>query len=309
MLLMRLIVKLFSVLYRSTRISSGVRLDDSSARAAGRTLVMRWFGYRWGYVMRTSIAMVACLMCAVSLAAQSMDRVGAEGGDILFTPLIHASVQIEHAGTVIHIDPWSAGDLSAAKPADLVLVTDSPGHHLDPDAISQLRKPGAPVVLTAAGHSKWPDGTVLSNGEGGVFAGVTVEAIAAYDVTPGAPLHPKGDANGYVISLGGKRILVAGVTQCVPEIQALRNIDVAFMPMNLPVDRMRPIPVAECLKTFGPDVVYLYHYDQRYTRWLSNPQGSPPPDDQDTPATIRAFRDAIAGESIEFRDRRWYPPR
>ncbi len=259
--------------------------------------------------MRLSISAALALVYAVSPSAQSSDRVQAEGGDIVITPIIHASVQIEHAGTVVQVDPWSAGDLSGAKPADLVLITDSPGHHLDPAAITRLRKPGAPVVLTSAGHPNWPDGTVLSNGEGGVFAGVTVEAIPAYDLTPGAPLHPKGDANGYVVSLGGTRILIAGVTQCVPEIQALEDITVAFMPMNLPVERMRPIPVAECLKTFTPDVVYLYHYDQPYTRWLSNPQGSPPRDVQDTPATIRTFREAIEGESIEFRDRRWYPPR
>lgn len=259
--------------------------------------------------MRSSISIASALLCTVSLSAQSSDRVPAEGGDIVFTPIVHASVQIEHAGIVIQVDPWSAGDLSGAKPADLILVTDSPAHHLDPAAIAQLRKPGAPVVLTSAGHPEWPDGTVLSNGDAGVFAGVAVEAIPAYDLTPGAPLHPKGDGNGYVVTLGGTRILIAGVTQCVPEIQALRDITVAFLPLNLPVDRMRPIPVAECLKTFKPDVVYLYHYDQPYTRWLANPHGSPPPDIQDTPATIRAFRDAIASESIEFRDRHWYPPR
>jgi L-ascorbate metabolism protein UlaG (beta-lactamase superfamily) len=259
--------------------------------------------------MRTLILISFVSLWVVSLVAQSSDRVPAEGGDIIITPIIHASVQIEHAGKVIQVDPWSAGDLSSAKLADLVLVTDSPGHHLDADAITQLRKPGAPVVLTSAGHPDWPEGTVLSNGEAGVFAGVAVEAIPAYDLTPGAPLHPKGDANGYVITLGGTRILLAGVTQCVPEIQALRDITVAVMPMNLPVDRMRPIPLAECLKTFQPDVVYLSHYDQPYARWLTNPEGSPPPDIQDTPATIQAFRDAIEGESIEFRDRRWYPPR
>lgn len=270
------------------------------------TRIIRTQGAR---LMRWFVFMGWALVCAPLLSAQSSDRLPAEGGDIVFTPLIHASVQIEHAGFVIQVDPWSAGDLSRAKPADLILVTDSPGHHLDPAAIVRLRKPGAPVVLTAAGRPEWPDGTVVSNGESGVFAGVTVEAIPAYDLTPGAPLHPKGDANGYVITLGGRRILIAGVTQCVPEIQALEDIDVAFMPMNLPVDRMRPTPVAECLKTFKPDVVYLYHYDQPYTRWLSDPQGDPPVDLQDTPATIRAFRDAIEGESIEFRDRRWYPAR
>ena len=258
--------------------------------------------------MRLSISTTVFLMSFVPLSAQSPDRISAEGGDILFVPILHASVQVEHAGTVIHVDPWSAADLSLAKLADLILVTDDPGHHLDPKAIEQLRKPGAPVVMTAGGHAKFPGGSVLSNGETGIFAGIPVEAVPAYDLTPGEPLHPKGEANGYVITLGGRRIFFAGVTECVPEIQALRNIDVAFVPMNLPVDRMRPIPAAECVKTFKPKIVFLYHYDQGYARWLSNPQRSRLGATQDTAATIQAFQDALQGEPIEFRAARWYPP-
>ncbi len=81
------------------------------------------------------------------------------------------------------------------------------------------------------------------------------------------------------------------------------------MPMNLPVDRMRPIPLAESLKKFKPSVVYLNHYDRDYANWLADPQGNPPPDTQDTPATIRTFVEALEGEGIEFRDAGWYPPR
>ena len=257
--------------------------------------------------MRLSISTTVLFVSFVSLSAQSADRISAEGGDIVFTPIIHASVQVEHAGTVIQVDPWSVGDLSRAKPADLILVTDDPGHHLDLEAIELLRKPGAPVVLTATGHVKFPGGSVLSNGETGVFAGIPVEAIPAYDLTPGRPLHPKGEANGYVITLGGRRIFFSGVGECVPEIQVLRDIDVAFMPMNLPVDRMRPIATAECVKSFKPQVVYLYHYDQGYAAWLGNPQRSRPGGTQDTAATIQAFQDAIQGEPIEFRDSGWYP--
>ncbi len=258
--------------------------------------------------MRLSISTTVLLISVVSLSAQSSDRIDAEGGDIVFTPIIHASVQVEHAGTVIHVDPWSVGDLSRAKPADLILVTDDPGHHLDSEAIEHLRKPGAPVVLTATGQAKFAGGSVLSNGQTGVFAGILVEAIPAYDLTPGRPLHPKGEANGYVITLGGRRIFFAGVGECVPEIQALRDIDVAFMPMNLPVDRMRPIPAAECVKTFKPKIVYLNHYDQGYAAWLGNPRRPRPGGAQDTAATIQAFQDAIQDEPIEFRDWGWYPP-
>ncbi|MDA1092153.1 MAG: MBL fold metallo-hydrolase [Acidobacteria bacterium] len=260
--------------------------------------------------MRVISSTAVCVLLSVaSLWAQTSSRIAAEGGDIVITPIIHASVQIEHAGVVVQVDPWSVGDLSDAKPADLILITDDPGHHLDPAAIAKLRKPGAPVVLTAAAQAGFADGTVLSNGESGVFADIRVEAVGSYDMTPGRPFHPRGEANGYVVTLGGKRLFLSGVGECVPEIQTLQGIDVAFMPMNLPVDRMRPIPLAECVKTFKPKIVYLNHYDQAYTGWLSNPQGDPPADTQDTPATIRAFEAALDGEGIEFRDAAWYPPR
>jgi L-ascorbate metabolism protein UlaG (beta-lactamase superfamily) len=249
------------------------------------------------------------MVATSSASAQSPNSITAEGGDVIITPIIHASAQVEYAGKVIQIDPWSVGDLSLAKPADLVLVTDDPSHHFDPDAIAELRKPGAPVVLTATAQARFADGTVLANGESGVFAGIRVEAVGAYDMTPGAPYHPKGEANGYVITLGGKRLFFAGVGECVPEIQALQDIEVAVMPMNLPVDRMRPIPLAECLKTFRPSVVYLNHYDRDYANWLADPQGDLPPDAQDTPATIRTLVEALEGEGIEFRDAGWYPPR
>ena len=110
------------------------------------------------------------------------------------------------------------------------------------------------------------------------------------------------------LPLGADGSFFSGVTECVPEIRSLQDIDVAFVPMNLPVDRMRPIPVAECVKTFKPKVVYLYHYDRGYAAWLTNPRGARPSGAQDTAATIQAFRDAIQGEPIEFRDARWYPP-
>jgi L-ascorbate metabolism protein UlaG (beta-lactamase superfamily) len=255
--------------------------------------------------MRVFLLSMVFLVAAGSAKAQSPSSITAEGGDIVITPILHASAQVEYAGTVIQIDPWSAGDLSLAKPADLVLVTDDPAHHFDADAIARLRKPGAPVVMTATAQARFGDGTVLTNGESRVFAGIRVEAVGAYDMTPGAPYHPKGEANGYVITLGGKRLFFAGVGECVPEIRALQDIDVAVMPMNLPVDRMRPIPVAECLKTFKPSVVYLNHYD-RHAAWLAAPEGDPPAEEQDTPATIRALVEALEGEDIEFRDAGWY---
>jgi L-ascorbate metabolism protein UlaG (beta-lactamase superfamily) len=216
------------------------------------------------------------------------------------TPIIHSSVQIEDSGKVIQVDPWSLGDLTKAKPADLVLITDDPVHHLDPKAIAQVRKPGAPVLVPTASHAKFPDGIAIANGESKTIAGITVEAIPAYDIKPGEPAHPKGKANGYLITLNGKRIYLAGVTECVPEIRALHDIDVAFIPMNLPLERMMPAAAAECANAIKPKAVYIYHYDQSYA---SSGGKNPAPT---LAATVQAFRKALA-PAIEFRDGNWYP--
>jgi L-ascorbate metabolism protein UlaG (beta-lactamase superfamily) len=218
--------------------------------------------------------------------------------EVTITPLLHSSVQLEAGGIVVQVDPWSRADLSRAKAADLILVTDDPVHHLDPKAIALLRKPGAPVLLPAASRAKFADGTAIANGETKTAAGVTVQAVAAYDIKPGEPAHPKGKSNGYVVTLGGKRIYFAGVTECVPEVRALRDIDVAFVPMNLPLERMTPPAAAECVNAFKPKAVYLYHYDQS---WAGN--GTPLANRAET---IEAFRKALA-PGIEFRDAGWYP--
>ena len=257
--------------------------------------------------MRSFVAMLTALTAAtLGIAA---DKFPANGGDIEITPIIHSSVQIEHAGKVIQVDPWSVGNLSRAKPADLILITDDPVHHLDVKAIQQLRKPGAPVVITAKGKSRVPDGIVLANGETTTAAGVRVESIAAYDIKPGAPEHPKGEANGYVITLGGKRILFAGVTECVPEIKALKNIDLAFLPMNIPVERMMPAAVAECVKILKPAVVYVFHYDNDSAARAAGTSAQPRalPGGITVAQSLQALRDALKGTPTEVRLGQWYP--
>ena len=265
--------------------------------------------------MRTKLGTIAgCALLA--LVAQgspviAADKVPAAGGDITITPLIHSSIQIEHAGTVIQVDPWSLGDLARFKKADLILITDDPGHHLDLKAIQQLRKPGAPVVIPEVGKAKLPDGIIMANGERATEGGVTVEAIPSYDIIPGEPSHPKGKSNGYVITLGGRRIYVAGVTECVPEVRALKNIDVAFIPMNVPLGRMTPAAAAQCVKTIAPKIVYPYHYDQLLAARLTNPRASSegPAGGLTVAESLRAFRDALKGEAIDVRDGNWYPQR
>ena len=255
----------------------------------------------------TFLCAAACALLASSVSAA--DKVPAAGGAIEITPMIHSSIQIEHAGKVIQIDPWSALDLARYKKADLILITDDPIHHLDPKAIQQLRKPGAPVVIPEASKSKFPDGIIMANGERATESGVTVEAIPAYDIIPGEPSHPKGKSNGYVITLGGTRIYVAGVTECVPEVRALKNIDVAFIPLNVPLKRMTPVVAAQCVKAIAPKIVYPYHYDQLLAARLANPRATSegPAGGLTIAESLRAFKDALEDEAIEVRDGNWYP--
>jgi L-ascorbate metabolism protein UlaG (beta-lactamase superfamily) len=223
---------------------------------------------------------------------------GANGVGVEITPFVGAGVQLEFGGTVIHVDPWSRGDYTLAKPADLILITDTPGDHLDPDLIQRLRKPGTTVVLPSTPEEARDEGSrerllrvsngiVMNNGETTTLAGVSVEAVPMYDLIVGDPFHAKGEGNGYVITFGGQRIYVSGVTECVPEMQTLEDIDIAFIPMNLPNGRMTPLAAVDCVKIIGPAVVYPYHYREM-------------PIDQ----FVEALRD---DPDIEVRLHDWYP--
>jgi L-ascorbate metabolism protein UlaG (beta-lactamase superfamily) len=165
--------------------------------------------------------------------------------------------------------------------------------------------------MPASGQKRIPNGIVLANGQTTTAAGIDVASIAAYDLKPGPPEHPKGEANGYLITLGGKRILVAGVTECVPEVLALKNIDVAFMPMNIPVDRMRPDAAADCTRKLNPKVVYVYHYDQDFaTRAASATAKLNDGVNRESPDLgIKDFANALKGTAIEFKRGNWYPKR
>ena len=211
-------------------------------------------------------------------------------GDVKVTPITHASLQLEYGGKVIHVDPTSAGDYSAANQADLILVTDIHPDHLDPAAITRVRKAGAPVVAPAAAGEKIESPTVIANGETKTVAGISIEAVPMYNLqrgpSAGQLFHTKGRGNGYVLTLGSKRVYIAGDTECTDEMRALKNIDIAFIPMNLPYT-MPPSEAAECVKAFKPKVVYPYHYRGQ------NPE---------------EFKAALKGEPIEVRLLEWYPP-
>ncbi len=254
---------------------------------------------------RTGMAMVAAAIL-LQAGVQAQDRFPAEGGDLRIQPLAHASLRLEHAGRVVYVDPWSRAGLAGAPAADLILVTDADAgaHHLDVAAIQPLRKSSTTVVIPASGRTLVPDGLVLANGASHAIGNLHVEAIGSYDLTPGEPFHARGVANGYVLTMGGLRILLAGVTECVPEIAALQRIDIAFMPMNLPNGRMTPQAVAACVERFTPRVVYPYHYDQGYIPRLAGRGAAGAAAEAE--ASVRTLATLLAGRA-EVRTGRWYP--
>jgi L-ascorbate metabolism protein UlaG (beta-lactamase superfamily) len=247
---------------------------------------------------------VAGMVCFLAVTAALTSRPpGDTYGDVTITPFAHSHIQLEHRGKVVHIDPWSVSDLSKAKAADLILITDDVGHHLDLKAIARVRKPGAPIVIAANGRKLLPDGIVMANGDTREVGGVHIEATAAYDVKPGEPYHPKGEANGYIVTLGGTRIYVVGVTECVPEVRGAKNIDVAFFPMNVPLERMEPAAAIDCLSAMKPKVVYPYHYDQEWVRPV--PAGGKRP--QPNTRGLKELSEALSQKKIEVRLANWYP--
>lgn len=252
----------------------------------------------------------AVLPLLIGSGSAVADTIEGSAGVIEILPLIHSSVQLEYQGTVIQVDPWNRMGLVGAKPADLILITDDVGHHLDPAAIAKLSKSGTKIVMAANGADQIDDGLLIANGESIEVAGVTIEAVAAYDIIPGEPSHPKGEANGYVVTMGGKRLFFAGVTECVDEVKALENIDVAFLPMNVPQGRMTPQAVAACARILNPQILYVYHYDQDYARRALQPDygGAPLPGNLSVEETLQLLQQELEFSTIELRVGNFYPP-
>ncbi len=253
---------------------------------------------------------LAALFFCVATQAHA-DTLAADNGDIIITPLVHSSVQLQYQGMVIQVDPWSAISMSNYQIADLILITDNPGHHLDEAAVDALSDSETSIIAPANSSSRLADALIMGNGDRLQLNGIVVEALDAYDIIPGAPSHPRGDANGYVLSIGGKRLLFAGVTECVDELKTLVDIDVAFMPLNIPPARMTPADSAACTRQIDPDIVYTYHYDQSYARRVNDPdfEGSALPGGLTIEESVQAFDDALEGSGIEYRRGNWYPPR
>lgn len=212
------------------------------------------------------------MFLGVRLFAFEEDTFKTSQGELKITFIGHGTLMMTFGGKVIHIDPvGSMTDYKKLPQADLILVTHEHGDHLDPGAIGILRKSGTDVVGTNKCAEKLQNIIIMKNGESRVFQGFKVEAIPAYNIVhmrgPGAPFHPKGQGNGYVLTFGDKRIYVGGDTENIPEMKHLKNIDIAFLPMNLPYT-MTPEMVADAAKVLKPKILYPYHFGDTDTSKL-----------------------------------------
>lgn len=185
-------------------------------------------------------------------------------GELVITFIGHGTLMMEHNGKVIHIDPVGQyADYSKLPKADLVFITHHHGDHLDPQAVEKIRKPSTRVIMTASCLSKIPDGTIMKNGDSGLIEGIEMKAVPAYNMkherSPGIPFHPKGEGNGYLIRFGNLNVYVAGDTENIPEMKFLKNIDIAFLPINLPYT-MTPEMAADAARSIRPKILYPYHF-------------------------------------------------
>ncbi|MGQ9654582.1 MAG: MBL fold metallo-hydrolase [Thermodesulfobacteriota bacterium] len=192
------------------------------------------------------------------------DLIKTSAGDLKITFIGHGSLFFTLVGKVIHVDPVGQyGDYSTLPKADLILITHEHRDHLDPKAIEAIRTDRTKIVLTQACVAQVQGGIVMKNGDVQTIEGIKIEAVPAYNIvhmrSEGVPFHPKGAGNGYVITLGDKRVYVAGDTENTPEMKALQGIDIAFLPMNLPYT-MTPEMVADAAKAFKPRILYPYHF-------------------------------------------------
>jgi L-ascorbate metabolism protein UlaG (beta-lactamase superfamily) len=230
------------------------------------------------------------VLLAITMAAQTRptERFETSAGTLTITPVRHASLMIQAGGKIIHVDPWSQANYEGLPKADLILITDIHGDHMDAKAIEAVRKPGTRIIAPAAVKQTITDATELKNGATESWEKFTIEAVPMYNLkrgpSEGKLFHDKGRGNGYIVTYGGKRFYLAGDTEGTPEMRALKNIDVAFIPMNLPYT-MPPEEAAEAVKAFRPKVVYPYHYRESDTK---------------------LFAEALKGTGIDVRLRNWY---
>jgi L-ascorbate metabolism protein UlaG (beta-lactamase superfamily) len=242
--------------------------------------------------------------CGAEAKGLSGDQVPTNNGVLVIHPLHHATFLMQWNGKTIYVDPVGGVKPFADLPKpDLVLVTHIHLDHFDPATLAAIIPAGdQPTIIAPATVAEKIPATlrgrtrvkVLANGEKTEALGITIEAVPAYNTTPGKEkFHPKGRDNGYVLTMGGKKVYIAGDTEDIAEMRALQGIDIAFLPMNLPYTMSVP-KAAEAIRQFRPRIVYPYHYRSG----------------DGTKANLEELKRLVGKDSgVEIRTRDWYSER
>jgi len=225
------------------------------------------------------------------------DSIAAQGGNVIVQPIFHAALALQWKGKSIYIDPYNGAEAYKTLPKpDLVLITDIHGDHMDLKTLQGLDLSSATLIVPQAVADKLPAEwkekiVVLNNGSTTEQSGISVSAIPMYNLPDDSTArHTKGRGNGYILTLGGKKFYISGDTEDIPEMRSLKNIDVAFVCMNLPYT-MSVEQAASAVLDFEPKIVYPYHY--RGQNGLSD---------------IQQFKKLVNGgnASIDVRLKDWY---
>jgi L-ascorbate metabolism protein UlaG (beta-lactamase superfamily) len=203
-----------------------------------------------------------------------IDTIKTSAGDLKISFIGHGTLIFNFGGKAIHVDPYSAvADYTTLPRADVVLLTHEHPDHFDLKALDPIRTEKTVFVLTEACAKQVQGGMVMMNGDVKTVEGLKIEAVPAYNIVhkreTGQPFHPKGSGNGYIITFGDKRVYIGGDTENIPEMNTLKNIDIAFLPMNLPYT-MTPDMVADAARSFKPKVLYPYHFGETDTAKVVN---------------------------------------
>lgn len=195
------------------------------------------------------------------------DTYETENGDITIFPVSHASFVMTVPGMVIYNDPVGGANAYQGHPApDLILITHEHGDHYDAETLSGLVGEETRLITNPAVFDMLPEelkakATAIGNGESTTVGDLQIEAIPAYNTTEDRlQYHPQGRDNGYVLTIDGRRVYIAGDTEDIPEMRALADIHIAFVPMNLPYT-MDVDQAASAVVEFAPVYVYPYHYN------------------------------------------------
>jgi L-ascorbate metabolism protein UlaG (beta-lactamase superfamily) len=222
------------------------------------------------------------------------DRIQTTKGDLVIHPINHATLALGWNGQTIYVDPVGGAERFADLPKpDLILITHVHGDHLNAETLQAVAGDKTTIVAPSAVMKQLPptlqaEAKTLDQGKRTSLLGLDIEAVPAYNLAPDRQkFHAKGRGVGYLLTLGGKRVYLSGDTEDIPEMRALKDIDVAFLSMNLPYT-MTVEQAASAVREFKPKIVYPYHS-----------RGS----------DLEKFKKLVGDDAgVEVRLRDWYKP-